>query len=341
MEKFDVVCATDDNYAEYCAVMLCSLFENNLNMQITVHVLIETLSSKNKDELIHLSQRYGQTLLFYTVDTNKLKNVKYRSKNPLSSAAYYRILLTSILPKTVNKVLYLDCDLLVLKSVREIFEVNLDGYALAAVRDQENLPVNDEHRLQLNLPYKSSYFCSGVMLINLEYWRKCEAEEKLIEFACRKRTVYFHDQDALNYLFWNKWFELSPKWNRFNLVAYDKKNFETFEDEYNYIYNPSILHFASPAKPWLKIHFVNWNRLYKKYYEICFKRKMIRKPFEKSKTIIYKKILEVNLVNLIYRSPLFLSIFFVFVLNLLKFVALILFRKNIFKAHFFSLKNIR
>jgi len=340
MKKIDIVCATDDNYADYCAVMLCSVFENNLNLQITVHVLIEVLSFENKDKLIQLSKRYGQNLRFYSVDTSKLKNVKYRAKNPLSSAAYYRILLNSILPKTINKVLYLDCDLLVLKSVRDIFDINLEGYALAAVRDQENLPVNDEHRLQLNLPYKCTYFCSGVMLINLEHWRKYGVEEKLIEFACRERTVYFHDQDALNYLFWNRWFELSPKWNRFNLVAYNKKNFGTYEDEYDYIYNPSILHFASPAKPWLKIHFVNWKRLYKKYYEICFNQKMVQKPFKANKTIVYKRILEVNVVNLIYRSPLFLSIFFVFILNLLKFVALILSRKNVFKAHFFSLKNI-
>ena len=341
LSEIDIACSTDDNYAEYCAVMLCSVLENNTDAKVTVHVLVDSLSESNKSILCSIVQRYGQRVVFYTVDSGKLKNVKYRKNNPLSSAAYYRIILGSALPESVDKVLYLDCDLLVLGSLRSIWKLELKDYALAAVKDQECLPVNEEHRLQLNFSYRQPYFCSGVMLINLKYWRENGVEEKLIEFACRDRFVYFHDQDALNFLFAGKWIELSPKWNRFNLVAFDKKNFETFDDEREYLYNPKVLHYASPAKPWFNICFVNMRAEFEKYYKICFGRKLKRIKYRKNKLLIYKRIFEVNVLNLIYRCPVFFGVIILFVLNTMKFIVTMLMGKNALKMKCFTIKNVR
>lgn len=340
MQRIDVVCSTDDNYADYCAVMLCSVFENNTDLEIVVHILVDKLNISNQKKIKSIADKYGQYISFYQVDSNRLNGVKYRKNNPLSSAAYYRILLSSILPKQLEKVLYLDCDLIVLGNLKELISMDLTDYALAAVRDLENLPKNDEHRMQLNFGYRQPYFCSGVMLINLDFWRENHVENELIEFARRERNVYFHDQDALNYLFAHKWIELSPKWNRFNLVAYDKKFFSNFEDELEFIHNPKIVHFASPAKPWMNIFFINWRNTYTKYYEKCFEKKLERLPLKKNKLIIYKRIIETNLLNAIYHSPIVLGITALFLLNFLKAVTKTLMGGNPIKTKYFQIKNL-
>ena len=115
-------------------------------------------------------------------------------------AAYYRLLMTSVLPKDLDKVLYLDCDMIVLRDIHEIFNIELEHYALAAISD--NLPYSEQHRLQLHMEVGERTFSSGVMLINLSYWRENNVESGLLEYAKRHREeVYLHDLDVLNYYF--------------------------------------------------------------------------------------------------------------------------------------------
>lgn len=166
---YNITCNTDDNYAQHCNAMLCSLFENNKDEEITVHVLCGNLSETNRQLIKDLSVRYQQQVLFHAVDESVLDGVQFRSKRPLTKAAYYRLLLSSIL-RDVDKVLYLDCDMIVLGKIKELFDIELDNYALAAVLDP--MPYNNQHQMQLHLSTETHTFCSGIMLVNLEYWRK-------------------------------------------------------------------------------------------------------------------------------------------------------------------------
>ena len=203
---YNITCNTDDNYAQHCTAMLCSLFENNKDEEITVHVLCGNLSETNRQLIKDLSVRYQQQVLFHAVDESVLDGVQFRSKRPLTKAAYYRLLLSSIL-RDVDKVLYLDCDMIVLGKIKELFDIELDNYALAAVLDP--MPYNNQHQMQLHLSTETHTFCSGIMLVNLEYWRKNNIESQLLEFAKRKREpVYLHDQDVLNYVLKDHWFML-------------------------------------------------------------------------------------------------------------------------------------
>ena len=91
--------------------------------------------------------------------------------------------------------------------------MDISNYALAACVDSS--PYRSNHRNQLGLSLTVLAFCSGVMLLNLEYWRSHNALVKLLKFSKRERVpVYLHDQDSLNFVFKNQWFVLPPKWNR-------------------------------------------------------------------------------------------------------------------------------
>jgi lipopolysaccharide biosynthesis glycosyltransferase len=113
--------------------MLCSLFENNRYNTFVIHILISDLSNDTKLKLQNIVERYSSTCIFYKVDESKLDGVQYRKKNPLTNAAYYRILLSSVIDKSISKILYLDSDIIVINNITPIFDLNIDGYALAAV----------------------------------------------------------------------------------------------------------------------------------------------------------------------------------------------------------------
>ncbi|WP_455667557.1 glycosyltransferase family 8 protein [Phocaeicola sp.] len=247
---YNVTCNTDDNYAQHCMAMLCSLFENNKEETIAVHVLCNTLSDVYRTSLKKLADAYSQSIKFYSVDEMPLENVQFRSKRPLTKAAYYRLLLSSILVG-IDKVLYLDCDMIILGKIRDLFELELDNYALAAVLD--SMPYSEKHQRQLNLPINASCFCSGIMLINLEYWRKHDVESQLLDFARRKRNpIYLHDQDVLNYVLHNQWFMLSPKWNHNPSGISYSICFKPYHNA-DMIYTPSVIHYCSNVfKPWYK-----------------------------------------------------------------------------------------
>jgi lipopolysaccharide biosynthesis glycosyltransferase len=249
--KLDIVINTDDNYIQHAMATLCSLFENNISHHIRVHVLQSYLSEKSRCYLSELAHRYNNNVAFYSVDESCLKGVQFRKNRPLSMAAYYRLLLASILPSDLDKVLYMDCDMIILQDISEIFQIEIDDYALAATLDR--FPYSQQHRLQLHMEVGENTFCSGIMLVNLKYWRENNVEEGLLEYAKRHReVVYLHDQDVLNYYFKKKWFLLPPKWNHtacsiFPIKDWRYKPFDIVE----YIQSPILYHYASvDVKPW-------------------------------------------------------------------------------------------
>lgn len=260
---YNVTCNTDNNYAQHCCAMLTSLFENNKDCKINLHILTKELSEYNTSFIIELCQRYDNEVKIYNVDETILEGVKFRKKNPLSKAAYYRILLPNILNDQIRKILYLDCDVIVLGSIKELYDIELTNYALAACMDAS--PYTELHRRQLNFSLKDDAFCSGIMMINLDYWRQNNSLEKLLEYSKRERkVVYLHDQDALNYVFKNKWFVLPNKWNKnpmsISLIDDYHKSFDALE----FTFEPRMIHYASSLKPWHNV----WtpDRCYYRFY---------------------------------------------------------------------------
>lgn len=301
--KFDVTINTDDNYIQHCMAMLCSLYENNQKHNIVLHVLKKELSEENVKLITDLTHRYENSVIFYSVDESKLVGVQFRKNRPLSMAAYYRLLLSSTIKTDIDKVLYLDCDIIILRDISEIFQIEINKYALAATLDQ--FPYTQQHRLQLHFPCDVRTFCSGVMLINLKYWRVNNVEEGLLEYAKRHReVVYLHDQDVLNYYFKDDWFWLPPKWNRIamNLSCPDIREYKRF-DRIEYIKKPMLIHYASfNLKPWYNLNYPD--RHY--YVEYLKKSGFINPRFT---NVSYVKKIRMKLSSLYYPIKYFLILF--------------------------------
>lgn len=306
--EYHILCSTDDNYAQHCAVLMCSVYCNNSG-NIIFHIVESNLSDDNKIKLRKIADGYNQRVFFHNFTLKNKEIYKLGVGAACSIVTYYRIFITSIIDDpSIDRILYLDCDIVVNSDISELFKLNFADWPIAAVRDVL-YPVKDTHRHNIGLGYNDRYFNAGVLLFNLNMWREKHYEDKLIKFCEEDHYAYFADQDALNSVFRDRWLELSPSWNRFNLVKYKDVYFKTKEDELAFIYNPKIIHYASPtARPWMKLKFVPFSRIYINY--------LSKTPWhgtkknDVKKTTRYKAIIKTVWSNFLYRSPLIIRVVF-------------------------------
>lgn len=247
--NIDVACAPDNNYAQHCAVMLASLFENNKEHSIHIHLLHNKLSPANKTGLTKVLKKYNAQFTFYEVDESMLEGASVT--HHVSIATYFRLFMPRLINVTITKVLYLDSDLIILKNIGDLWETEISQVYLAATPET----MTDSHLKKIGLQSDSKYFNGGVLLINLERWRKLDVFSKSVQLI-KNNTIQltFWDQDIMNILFEKAWKPLDYKWNvshYFYNDAWNHTHFGISADRYQQLKSdPSILHFSGHIKPW-------------------------------------------------------------------------------------------
>lgn len=267
----EIVCSADNNYVMPTGIMLTSLFENNKDEVIRVHLLDGGLTSESKKNLDDIAKKYKKKqIVYYKMDESLFRDFPIGNANQAvhiqSMATYYRLYMTKILPEDVEKVIYLDGDLLVLDSLRSLWNWDVEECALAAVPDPFNNMTT--HYNTLRYPMELGYFNAGVLLINLKYWRANHVIEDFLDLIKKHPDrLVSHDQDVLNYVFRNKKKVLPLKYNMMPAYLYKKEycplvwNFE--DDLFEGQKYPVIVHFTFVPKPWCK----DCDNPYKKVFE--------------------------------------------------------------------------
>lgn len=245
----NIALCTDNNYAKYCMIALVSILENNKDIICRIYVLTDSLDERNRNLFKYLSDYYKQQILVTEIPSDSFENLKVRSRYPKSM--YYRFLLPDVINE--EKVLYLDCDVINRKSLSEFYNTNLTGMAAAVVEDAQS----DDVVLHNRIKYSGTYFNSGVMLMNLSYWRKNHVKEQLVEFIENNPDrCYFPDQDALNIVLEDKVIFMSYSYNCQQAWYYPLEgkqfSFTKWDKVMAVIYDPVIVHFTYAEKPWFK-----------------------------------------------------------------------------------------
>lgn len=174
----------------------------------------------------------------------------------MSLACYYRLFCAELLPKTIDRLLYLDCDIIVNHNVEDLWNYQLDNYAIGAIVDENYFDKSSYDRLGL-CPQKNKYFNSGVLLINLRYWREHNVTARCIECVRRMpEKLLFHDQDTLNVVLKDEITYLPIKWNfqtAFLHCINQNKYCDIIRKEIaDAVHNPYIIHYTGKSKPWFK-----------------------------------------------------------------------------------------
>ena len=237
-----IVLSADDNYARPLAVTLTSVLCNRAEGDaLFFHVLDGGITNSNKQKLYRLIKKFSSTLNFISVQDQIFSGLDLRilSDSHVTQAAYYRILLPSLLPE--ERCIYMDCDMICRASLAPLWNIPLGNCPVAAVRDIDA----DKHSLRLGL---SQYFNSGLLLMNLEAMRKEKIQEQCLQFM-RKHPdrIVMHDQDVLNCVLSGRIHELDMTWNC--QVAKTHKCKETGFHALSRTAN--ILHFIGHKKPWM------------------------------------------------------------------------------------------
>lgn len=251
----DIVICTDNNYVMPSGVLFCSICENNRQENITFHVIADqSFSDENRRALLNIIKKYKKKICFYSIDSSILASFPIGQKDQpihITLAAYYRLYLAELLPKNLNKVLYLDGDIIVRGNLSDLWETDIKNYAVGVIPDQKEGLINSYNRLKY--PQRLGYFNSGVLLINLDYWRKNNILNDFLSYVkVNYQSLKYHDQDILNFIFRNQKLRLPIKYNLQNEMLFKEPNISwKYEDELNEaIQNPIILHFTSRLKPW-------------------------------------------------------------------------------------------
>lgn len=183
----------------------------------------------------------------------------------IPAVMWYRVLLPALLPD-VSRVLYLDCDTLIVDELTDLWRTDLHRQYVAAV---SNVLESDARDWPQQLGLAADYFNSGVLLLNLDAMRRDGLTEKLVSFGRQPpRRLRWPDQDALNVLLGPRRVALHPRWNCQNSLFYYRRASKVFGAKYvaEAVADPAILHFegAYLAKPW---HYLSKHPYRERYFE--------------------------------------------------------------------------
>ncbi len=271
-----IVCATDDNYAPYCGIMLTSVLENIKDRNVTAYILIDKpLREKQEKRFKHLSDKYGARTEFVMVDKSFFEKfpLKGDTKNlkHWSIVTYYRLYAEDLLPKNVGKVLYLDCDIIVNRPIGDLFDLDWNGYSVGAVPDM--CTEWQEYYDRLGYDKREGYFNAGVLFMNLDYWRDHNIGQKCIDFlSSNYDRIFNNDQDVLNVITRDSKRTLPVSYN-YQMQLRMPYFFNTFSDEMKQdvidTTSPHIIHYAAELKPWMtKYYFYPFNKEWHKYKKL-------------------------------------------------------------------------
>ena len=264
----ELLVTVDKNYILPLQVMLTSLHMNNPGEDVELYLLHSKLQEKELEPLEKQCGRLGYKFFPVKIEDSWFSQAPVTKQYPREM--YYRLLAPCFLPQKLHRILYLDPDILVINSLKPLWETDMKGrlFAAAAHTGKTNL-ANNINQVRLGTTHK--YFNSGVLLINLDQGRKEILPEEIFRYAGEHaKELLLPDQDILNAVFGSRTLELDDYlWN------YDARNYSTYLlrsggvcDMDWVMGNTGILHFCGKTKPWQAGYIHRFGILYKHYMQI-------------------------------------------------------------------------
>ncbi|WEK04029.1 MAG: glycosyltransferase family 8 protein [Candidatus Devosia phytovorans] len=213
--------------------------------ELVFHLLHRTLSDEHRADLAKIQDEFPVHLEWYDLDQSDMFSdiaARMPENKRLSNIVYARLMIDRLVPADVTRILYLDCDMLVRDDIAYLFELDLSGNAIAAVRDTMGAFITSGRNLAANRDLFNTadyYFNAGMLVIDVAKWRDADIIGRMEE-ANRTGVMQriYYDQDLLNLIFKNQWLKLDWRWNTIDA----RRQHENLD--------PAILHYTGERKPW-------------------------------------------------------------------------------------------
>ena len=220
--------AGDDNYMHHFAVAATSCIVNT-EMPITLWALFNDVSDGNKRKFKKTVESLKKNTVLNIIDLDPEKLAGLQRDKYISTATYLRLFIPDLLPKDIDKVLYLDTDIIVYRDISDLWNIDISDYPIGAVTD----PILKKYHREYDIPESTPLFNAGILVMNLKKWREKDLGKKALDYSVK---TGHNDQIALNKLIGGNYFELDPRWNDAGHIT------ERTTDPY-------ITHYAGCRKP--------------------------------------------------------------------------------------------
>lgn len=256
----NVIYSSDDNYARHVGISITSLYDHCRDMaDLDVYLIDDGISPENHQRLDLIAQKYGRQIHYIPFGPHKEK-LSLNNKWELPISAYARLFVAEMVPETLDRILYLDCDTVICDSLRDLWETDMQGKTIAAVEDVTSCVFQPE----TDSPQPYRYICSGVIMIDLKKWRAIDAQKKMLDYLDgRNGVVRHHDQTILNGVFWDDCHILHPRYDALTptfIMSYDNlkayfglwDRYYTKQEIRQSTKKPAIIHYTSShiGRPW-------------------------------------------------------------------------------------------
>ena len=265
-EVVQVVAASNSLYVPYLATMIRSIMEYISDVHQYVFTIMHTdISSAYQIELQNMVEEVVNcSIKFINVSEEMQSYAELFISNHIKIETYYRLLLPKLMPD-VDKVLYVDCDVIANTDIYALYKINIDDYYLAGTRDADsaaNYVTDFDYKTYIDtvvqLPNPYEYFQAGIILMNLKKFRESCNTKKMLDTAM-SRQWRFHDQDTLNYLCkgnvyfvdyaWNFVYDYCDNFRRSKNVIINAPHY-IMTDYMRAKENPKMIHYSWVNKPW-------------------------------------------------------------------------------------------
>lgn len=246
----DIAFAFDENYVDHAQVAIESILDchdhrDDITFWLATTSKVQAERASSLDRQISGRARFE----FLTSDDGfrSLPVTQLELCSYISTGMYLRLFLPGLVPQHMQRLLYLDCDVLVNGDLGPLWDLPLGDAPLAAVRDGTNRSAGERGGIPGAGPHikaTAPYFNSGVLLMNLPVWRRTKVTEQCLEYLHEyEDRLRFPDQDALNLVTYGQWLRLERKWN--DTVLWWVRPDEPTSDGHI-----RVSHFVGPVKPW-------------------------------------------------------------------------------------------
>lgn len=246
--KIDLLFACDENYAPYAGVVLRSIWNTrSRGERFRVWFIADGICGQTRR---WLKNTFAQMeISFLDLPAGFMAGAPVCNKH-LSRAAYARLAMGSVLPKSVTRVIYMDCDVLVRRSLADLWNFDLQDKTLAGVEDW-GICLWRKQGLFF-FPGGEHYVGSGLLLADLARWRARGCEQRCLAWlAGHAGEIRFEDQDVLNGALAGDIALLPARWDVVLHLSKQELAAKGAPREWTEaLDNPCVIHFASFNKPW-------------------------------------------------------------------------------------------
>jgi lipopolysaccharide biosynthesis glycosyltransferase len=214
---------------------------NKTTWPLEVYILAAEFSEKRRRQISESLPTGSASIKWIPITLSAFRS--FATADHISPMTFARLLISDVLPDSISKILYLDTDLLVLDDLSSLWDTDLEGYPIGAVLDELDGELKAKRPGLESVPRVQSYFNAGVLLIDVQRWRKDRIAERAMDYLRRHPSSPFSDQDALNVACDGRWKPLNTRWN---YQGHLRNKIEDLASDQV----PGIVHFITANKPW-------------------------------------------------------------------------------------------